>query len=245
MTRPLAILATSALLWCAVGCAEPGAPVTPTPVPAPVPESPAPIPMPMPPVAASATYEVTFESHWSAATHPTDFPDDAHYSGLIGGTHNAEVEFWREGQLASEGIRRMAERGAKAPLDDEVNQAIGRRQAEFLLSGGALARSPGTITMEFTVSRTHPLVTLVTMVAPSPDWFVGVAGLPLFGDGDWRSAVAVDLYAFDAGTDSGRTYRAPDEESRPRQPIARISGYPLTGSSADVSFGRMTFRRKG
>jgi hypothetical protein len=244
MTRSLAIIATSGLLWCAVGCADPGTPVTPTPGPVAMPESPMPAPMPAPPVAASATYEVTFESIWSAGTHPTDFPDDAHYSGLIGGTHNAEVEFWREGGTASEGIRRMAERGSKAPLDDEVNQAIGRGTAEFLLSGGALARSPGTITMEFAISRTHALVTLVTMVAPSPDWFVGVAGLPLFANDDWRSTTSIDLYGFDAGTDSGRTYRAPDEETRPRQPIARIGGYPFTGPSSDVPLGRMTFRRK-
>ena len=29
------------------------------------------------------------------------------------------------------------------------------------------------------VTTDHPRVTLVTMIAPSPDWFVGVSGLSL------------------------------------------------------------------
>ena len=35
------------------------------------------------------------------------------------------------------------------------------------------------------ISQDHPLVTLVTMVAPSPDWFVGVSAMALFENGQW------------------------------------------------------------
>ena len=48
-----------------------------------------------------------------------------------------------------------------------------------LLSGDNLRGSPGSTQFEFEVSRDYPLVTLVTMVAPSPDWFVGVSALSL------------------------------------------------------------------
>ncbi len=248
MTRWFALSAAIGSLIACAACTDSGMPLIPTPVPSPpaVAPSPAPTPTsaPTPPVSPTARYEVVFESTWTSQTHPTDFPDDAHYSGLIGGTHGDAASFWREGALASEGIRRMAERGAKAPLDEEVNQAIGRGHAEFLLSGGALARSPGSVALEFDISRAFPLVTLVTMVAPSPDWFVGVSSLPLFLNGDWVSDVSIDLYAFDAGTDSGATYRSADEETKPRRPIARITAYPLTGGTADIPFGRMIFRRK-
>jgi hypothetical protein len=51
-----------------------------------------------PPV-CSATYGVTFESTWSETTHPTDFPqfDLAHFSPLVGATHNADAVFWADG----------------------------------------------------------------------------------------------------------------------------------------------------
>jgi hypothetical protein len=233
----------------AAGCSSPTAPsqmatempatsAPPTPSP-----SPSPSPLPNPAPESTARYAVTFDSSWSASTHPTDFPASAHWSGLIGGTHTSAVSFWTEGSLASEGIRRMAERGSKSPLDDEVSQAIAGGTAQQVLSGPALGTSPGSVSMEFEISEAFPLVTLVTMVAPSPDWFAGVSGLPLFQNSRWVDEVRVELYAFDAGTDSGVTYSAPDLETVPRQPIARITGYPVATNGAVRPFGTFTFRR--
>jgi hypothetical protein len=218
-----------------------GSPASPTPTmdPAPPPSVP-----PPPPAPATARYEVTFESTWSASTHPVDFPADAHYSGLIGGTHNASVSFWREGELATEGIRAMAERGAKSTLADEVSRAITDGRAAAVLSGGAIDRSPGSVTLEFEVSQAHPLVTVVTMVAPSPDWFAGVTGLPLFVNGAWLTEATADMIVFDAGTDSGPTFRSPDEETRPRQLIHRLIGYPIGNGAGAAPFGRIVFRLK-
>ena len=52
----------------------------------------------------TASYKVTFTATWSAATHPTSFPPNPHFSGLIGGAHNASVTFWEAGSTASVGI---------------------------------------------------------------------------------------------------------------------------------------------
>jgi hypothetical protein len=221
-------------------------PTQPTGAPEPPGSSPAPAPPSepfQPPVPQTARYSVVFQSTWSAATHPTDFPETAHYSGLIGGTHNQSVGFWREGGLATDGIRRMAERGSKSPLDQDVMNAIAAGQAQHLLSGPALDVSPGSISMEFDISQSFPQVTLVTMVAPSPDWFVGVTGLELFRSGQWVDQVRVDLVAYDAGTDSGRSYRSPDQETVPRQPISLL-GYPATLTGTAPSFGTFTFSRR-
>ena len=228
------------LAVAAAGCSE-----SPT-QPSGVPQQPGPSPAPAPfqPVAPQTVrYSVVFQSTWSAATHPTDFPDTAHYSGLIGGTHNQSISFWREGGAATDGIRQMAERGSKSPLDQEVMNAIASGQAQHVLSGPALDVSPGTTSMEFDISQSFPLVTLVTMVAPSPDWFVGVTGLELFRNGQWVDQVRVDLNAHDAGTDSGRSYRSPDQESIPRQPISLLA-YPATLTGTAPSFGTFTFTRR-
>ena len=226
------------------GCSESAAPMAPTglpPQPGPA-TSPDP-PTPPPPAAPqTARYSVVFQSSWSATSHPTDFPDSAHYSGLIGGTHNSSVNFWREGDLASEGIRLMAERGSKSPLDQEVGQAIAAGAAQHVLSGPDLDISPGSASMEFDISQSFPLVTLVTMVAPSPDWFVGVSGLALFRDGAWIDQARVDLSAYDAGTDSGRSYRSPDQATAPRQLISLL-GYPAALTGAAPPFGAFTFTR--
>jgi hypothetical protein len=214
------------------------APVSPTPF--------TPTPTPDPPAApATARYELRFDSSWSPATHPTDFPSTAHYSGLIGGTHNSSVTFWAPGTIAGQGIKDMAERGRKSPLDLEVMSAISSGTAEFLLSGPDLPNSPGTAIMEFDISTRFPLVSVVTMVAPSPDWFVGVSGVSLFKNGQWLQDLVVDLFPFDAGTDSGATYSAPDLVTSPRAPITALTGYPVAAGGQVAPFGRFTFRKIG
>ena len=238
----------------AAGCSESMAPptnptptsevatATPPPAPAPVP---VPVPVPPPPAPRSARYEVTFESTWSESTHPSDFPSNAHYSGLVGGTHSNRVTFWREGDLASDGIQNMAERGSQSPLTGEVGQAMGLGSAEYVLSGGALGTTPGVIRLEFDITQDFSLVTLVTMVAPSPDWFVGVSGLPLFENGQWTDLRMVTLLPYDAGTDSGSSYRSADEATTPRQPIRQITGFPMIYNGAVAPFGTFTFRKIG
>ena len=49
-----------------------------------------------------AEYAVRFDSTWSDASHPAlDFPNTAHFSGLVGGTHDNSVSFWQSGGLAN------------------------------------------------------------------------------------------------------------------------------------------------
>ncbi len=169
-----------------------------------------------------------FDAAWSADTHPIDFPvGTAHFSPLIGGTHDDLTVFWQAGGLATPGIRSMAETGATGLLTAEVNDAIGLGGAESLISGGSIPLSPGMAQANFDVSLDYPRITVVTMIAPSPDWFIGVNGLDLFENGSWRQNTVVDLLPYDAGTDSGVTFNSPDNPTVPAEPIAMITESPF------------------
>ena len=178
-----------------------------------------------------------------AATHPGDFPGNPHFSDLIGGTHTSAIVFWREVELASVGIRRMVEEGLTSALQTEVQAAIDAGSAQYVLSGPNLSTSPASTSMEFAITTGFPLVTLVTMVAPSPDWFVGVAGVPLLENGAWRDEVRIDLAPWDAGTDRGTTYDAPNDPATPPIPIFRITGFPFAVGGSVASMGTFTFKR--
>ena len=191
--------------------------------------------------APTATYTVTFDATWSAATHPQDFPGNPHFSWIVGGTHDATASFWEVGGTASLGIRRMAEWGATTPLDEEVEAAIALGQADQVILGDLIDVSPGAISHTFTASADFPLVTLVSMIAPSPDWFVGVSGLDLLAGGDWVEQVVVELWPHDAGTDSGQTYVSPNQPTSPQAPIAQITGAPFTPGAP---IGTFTFTRQ-
>jgi hypothetical protein len=200
-------------------------------------------PPPQPTAAATATYRVTFNASWSRATHPTDFPDNPHFSGLIGATHLESTRFWEVGAIASDGIKAMAERGRKAPLDQEIENAIANGRAEHLLSGGPIGRSPGSVALDFEIGVDQPFVTLVAMVAPSPDWFVGVSALSLLENGDWAQLLEIELFAYDAGTDGGSTFTSLNQPLSPRVAIFHIENGPLIQGSNGAPLGRFTFRR--
>jgi hypothetical protein len=225
----------SVLIFALVGCGGPS-PLAPTPAPTPV-ATPSPIAAPV------ARYRVTFDASWSAQSHPSDPPRTPHFSRLIGGTHRATVKFWESGALASEGIRLMAEQGRTTPLDTEIEAAITAGQAGRLLVGDGIDRSPDRITLDFEISPDFSQVTLVSMLAPSPDWFVGVSGLSLVESGDWVAEKVVVLQPWDAGTDSGATFTSADVRTAPFEPIQLIRSGPLVVGASVPPVGTFTFRR--
>lgn len=61
------------------------------------------------------------------------------------------------------------------------------------------------------------------MIYPSPDWFVGVSGLELcLSNGSWVEEKILNLYPYDAGTDSGPSYISSDQPTHPKEAIRRI-----------------------
>ena len=189
----------------------------------------------------TATYRVTFNATWSATTHPQDFPPNPHFSGLIGGSHNTNVVFWEPGQLASLGIKNMSELGQKAALRSEVNQAISDGHAYKVVDGGGIGNSPGTRVIEIEMDPFWPLVTITSMVAPSPDWFVGTRGLSLIQDGYWVDTLVVDAFAYDAGTDSGPTFTSANDPTNPPENISRLETGPFLVNGVVTPLGTFKF----
>jgi len=191
-------------------------------------------------VASTVTYNVKFDATWSQATHPGAYPAGAHFSALIGGVHNDQVSFWTPGGLASAGIEQMAEVGGTTSLSNEVQTAINGGTASAVIQGNGVA-SPGSAAVTVNVSTAFPLVTLVTMVAPSPDWFVGVHGLDLRDGVGWKNQVVVDLFPYDAGTEEGTGFSLSNPDTVPHQSIALL-GFPF--ASGGPRLGTFTFTRQ-
>ncbi len=192
---------------------------------------------------ASAEYELIFDSTWSPETHPTNFPVNEHYSGLIGGTHNDQVHFWREGEIASDGIEWMAELGGTSKLTNEVQAAITAGNAGSVVTGPSLPTSPLAVSTTFTATQAFSHITITTMIAPSPDWFIGLDSEPLFVGGDWIRSHAIQVQPMDAGTDSGVTYGSPNLDTQPREPIYEITGFPFDVGGEVAPMGSIILRR--
>jgi len=189
---------------------------------------------------SGAHYEVRFDATWSAATHPGAYPNGAHFSPPIGGTHSSAFRMWEAGELASANIEDMAETGNHFPLADDIDAAILAGTAGERIQGNGF-NSPNTRTYSFFITQEHPLVSLVTMIAPSPDWFVGIDSLSLRENGEWIELI-VPLYAWDSGTDSGVNFTSPNANTNPAEPISLITGGPFFGNDP---LGTLTFTRVG
>lgn len=209
---------------------SPLSPVSPRPTPTLAPVGP-------------AEYRLTFEATWSAATHPIDFPPNPHFSGLIGAAHRPDTRLWQEGEPASPGIKNMAETGGKSPLDAEVDALIAAGDACVQISGGGINPSPGVVDVTFTVNEDCPAVSVVTMIAPSPDWFLGVSALSLLEEGAWVDEKVVELLPYDAGTDSGASYTSPNLPTESPEGIYMIEDAPLLVDGSVLPLGTFTFTR--
>ena len=189
----------------------------------------------------TATYELTFTATWTAGTHPSGFPSNPHFSGMIGGTHNDAVQFWSTGETASDGIKQMAEFGAQGTLRSEIEQAIRASNADAVISASVF-NSPGNEQITFEIRPPWNLVTVTSMLAPSPDWFVGVSGLNLLDENrNWIDVLEVELFVYDAGTDSGPNYTSPDQATNPREAIRRIQELPFLVNGVVKPVGTFRF----
>ncbi|MBL4662436.1 MAG: spondin domain-containing protein [Flavobacteriaceae bacterium] len=178
---------------------------------------------------SEATYSVNFTSNWTQTAHPHpsgSLPGNAHWSKLVGATHNSDIVFLEMGGIATEGVENIAETGGNTAFYSEVDAAITANFANALVDGDGLASAGGQINIdEIITTEDYPLLTLLSMIAPSPDWMIAINSISLIdGNGDWIDEINIDLYPYDAGTDNGIDYTSGDSNTNPKEPISSLQG---------------------
>ena len=188
---------------------------------------------------SSATYTVTFQGNWTIASTPGGVVAGAHFTTLIGAIHNDMVTFWESGGTATPGVENVAELGSTGTFKSEINaNSNAISVVEKSVSGGGT----GSAAFDVRLTNEHPLVTLLSMIGPSPDWFVGVSGLSLLNaQGQWMSTREVDLFPYDAGTEEGTEFSLSNPATSPQGVIASIKGM---GKFSNVRMARLTFTRQ-
>ena len=196
-------------------------------------------------VKSSAVYSATFRGAWTTDVTPGGIPANAHFTQLVGGVHNADATFLSGGGTATGGVESVAEDGNPNSFKNEINAAGANRLSvlESETGGGNDYTATGSFAVNnFTLSTDHPRVTLITMIAPSPDWFVGVAGLSLLdADGNWVQSLTVNLYPWDAGTEDGTGFAMVNAATSPQGTITSIRG---TGEFSTEPIATLTFARQ-
>ena len=194
--------------------------------------------------AESAEYLVTFTINWNSTDFPTDYPSGAHFSRLIGWSHEADETLFKTGTMASEGIKNMAETGGTSPLDNELKALIEEGKGYEHYIGSGLGSGSGEIEISVKVTEQYSSVTLATMVAPSPDWYIAVVDINLMENNSFVDQKTVEAHVYDAGTDSGSTFTSPNEATDPQIPITLFVDTPLgDGLELNATIARVTFKK--
>lgn len=195
-----------------------------------------------------AEYTVVFRSTWTPANHPFEYPTAGaltgpHFSGLIGASHDSAYTLFAVGSLPTPGLENLSEQGKHAPLDQEIRQAETTGHVGALFETGGLRNFGDSLVATVKVDKAHPLISLVAMVAPSPDWFTGAANINLMEDGGWVASRTLELHAYDSGGDDGMTYKAPDMDNNPKKATTQAATRHFVIDGRVVPVATLTIRK--
>ena len=190
--------------------------------------------------AQEVVYEVTFQTRWTEARHPAHYIRTAHFSAPVIWVGKSNPVF-SLGKRASLGLEDMAETGRTRDLKKELEDLLEIGNLSHYEIGERV-ETPDSFSFEVRVSRDNPVISLVSMIAPSPDWFVAIEGLNLLEDGRWTQEKTIQTLVLDAGTENGLEFKITNEETNPQGVIAELTDIP---SRSLPPFAFVEFKQKG
>ncbi|MEO5911319.1 MAG: spondin domain-containing protein [Pelobium sp.] len=174
---------------------------------------------------SEASYKVIVTMNWTSPAFSV--PAGAHVTGLIGLIHTKDTSLWMPGAPASAGLEDVAEIGDNTKMTVELDAILLKNKA---LSKFTISPPPvtGTVETNLVFNTNHPFISFASMIAPSPDWFMGLHNFSLFNDKVWTNDITVNLVVYDAGTEEGNVFAYNNPETLPRQNIGLLT--PENGS---------------
>lgn len=124
-----------------------------------------------------AVYKVTLEGHWSKEFFPKHYPiirPPAHFSKSFGVSHNASFSLFKVDKIASDGLKEFCEH---ADTDEWENDEVSSNLVFDEFSIPKLSDPMDQVESRLFVQSNNSLVSIVTKLMPSPDWFIGLESL--------------------------------------------------------------------
>uniref|UniRef100_A0A7S1TE69 Spondin domain-containing protein n=1 Tax=Compsopogon caeruleus TaxID=31354 RepID=A0A7S1TE69_9RHOD len=172
-------------------------------------------------------YQIAFHYNWTLESHPVEYPSFPHFSWLVGVSHNKFYTFWNVNGFANNGIQNIAELGDVFMARKEFNTE--RNVYNFDVGSLSRAVDLDLVAVEVDGQSRRTLLSAASMIAPSPDWFVGFSRLQTCRNRSWVASMDGVLVGYDAGTDSGGSYESFDQVTNPIVPIRKLVGDPTRG----------------
>jgi len=174
-------------------------------------------------------YGCVFENLWNRQNHPYRFPDlqsnsIVHWSKQILVSHNEDYTLWKEGEMATEAIQKLAEKGAIGNILEEIQQNEDY-DSEIGYDKYLYALDPKVEYEPITVTASNKYLSAIAKMVPSPDWFSGFHDFNCINEEDdaWYKEFRIPIYPFDAGTKEGNNYNTTGADTIPQRPIKQFT----------------------
>lgn len=176
-------------------------------------------------VQVPVSYNCEFINQWTSERHPAKFPNGDHWSPMLIASHSKGYTMWAEGSMATSGVESVAEDGSTSTLKNELDNA-GSSVLDIGTASGSLFPNGNNQSMRITdrleMDRGHTLISAISMIACSPDWFSGLNKFRPVKDGKWLQSFTRNSYPYDAGTENGIDYDCSNTATNPKVPISRF-----------------------
>lgn len=191
-----------------------------------------------------ASFSVEFDFLWPTSHY--NRPSTPAWSPPLYATHSPCAVTWRSGVQSTAGLELLAEDGNNTVIISEI-RAFGNHSLS-VREGVVLRSATGQDSQTVEVDSSRYVLSALSMIAPSPDWIVGVDSVPLCVNDSFIPNATYDLFPYNANTDSGPNFTSPNSNIDPRGRVSRInpnSGTNLFLPSAQTAtpIGRLTVRR--
>ena len=193
---------------------------------------------------SEATYQLVFTLNWQSPQFAV--PPNVHVTALVGMVHSKDTTLWSPGSQATKGIEDVAEIGNTVVINVELDSILseGKALSKFMISPPLVTDSTETI-LDFNTS--FSCFSFASMIAPSPDWFMGVHDYDLFKNNKWVADTIINILLYDAGTEDGDIFNYDNPATSPQQPISFLT--PLNamvlanGNKSIDAIGTIHFRK--
>ena len=185
--------------------------------------------------------DVTFTGNFvqDALASGETLPTNATFGSVAFATHESTVSYFNAGEAASAGLKAFAETGSTELLVEEFAAQTNDANVYPNKTGGTFPQG-ATAAQKFEsnrASRGQDHLTFVASLSESPDWFVGARNIELRPGGVWIEELEVDLFAWDAGTDSGTDWDSADSATDPPENVTVLKG---VGKFSDTPIAKLT-----
>jgi len=173
-----------------------------------------------------AKFTVTFKTYWGkhGTQNVINYPkppkeEPPHTGNMFLAIHNSNYNPFTLGKNASKGVAESSMYGTNNTLIQEISNDK-RNYSKYYTA--PVLKTPGEHTFNVIANHKYPLMSFVTMIAPSPDWFTGVSSVNLL---DIKKSKTIPIYTYDAGTDYGTKFITFPKNPRGKntQPISYLT----------------------